>query len=201
MSDIQIKIVVVDAAPLITLAAGNSLDYLLYSRLPVIIPDAVFYEATASTGKIGAEEIIEWYRHNHGKISIEPTEIWTNEVNFRLHPEYLSAKNSGEQAAMEVIRNSIFLKDNDKAILLTDDRDVRLLTTREPDKIILLTTFEYLQALENAKCIQSADYIFDRVKLSGRNPPRHELFGNLDVDIKKAVEIILMNAKNSVNKS
>ena len=48
----EIRIVVVDAAPLITLAAAGSLDYLLYPNLPVLIPDAVFHEATSGAGKL-----------------------------------------------------------------------------------------------------------------------------------------------------
>jgi hypothetical protein len=45
---IEITIIVTDSSPLITLAAARSLEYLLYPQLPVIKPDAVFYEATAA---------------------------------------------------------------------------------------------------------------------------------------------------------
>ncbi len=57
---VNVKIVVTDAPPLITLAAAQSLDYLLYPALPIIIPDAVYYEATGSAGKLGAQQIIDW---------------------------------------------------------------------------------------------------------------------------------------------
>jgi hypothetical protein len=43
---VDVRIIVTDAPPLITLAAAKSLDYLLYPGLPVVIPDAVFHEAT-----------------------------------------------------------------------------------------------------------------------------------------------------------
>jgi hypothetical protein len=43
---ITAKLLIVDAGPLITLAAAASLDYLLYANGAVIIPDAVFFEAT-----------------------------------------------------------------------------------------------------------------------------------------------------------
>lgn len=70
---VDVKLIVTDAAPLITLAAAQSLDYLLYPALPVIIPDAVYYEATGSAGKLGAQQIIDWY-HAHGDaVRIEPT--------------------------------------------------------------------------------------------------------------------------------
>ncbi|MEO5369944.1 MAG: hypothetical protein H7833_07725 [Magnetococcus sp. DMHC-1] len=59
--DIDVTIIVTDTSPLITLAAVQCLDYLLYSALPVVIPDAVFYEATHASGKLGAQEIMGWY--------------------------------------------------------------------------------------------------------------------------------------------
>jgi hypothetical protein len=45
---------VVETGPLITLAAADSLDYLLYPNVPIVIPDAVFYEATRDSAKLGA---------------------------------------------------------------------------------------------------------------------------------------------------
>lgn len=59
---VEVTLIVTDAPPLITLAAAQSLDYLLYPGLPVIIPDAVLYEATHASGKLGAQEILDWYR-------------------------------------------------------------------------------------------------------------------------------------------
>jgi hypothetical protein len=59
---VEVALIVTDVPPLITLAAAQSLDYLLYPELPVIIPDAVFHEATYAAGKPGAQEILEWYR-------------------------------------------------------------------------------------------------------------------------------------------
>jgi hypothetical protein len=48
------RILVTDAAPLISLAAGGALDYPLYPGVPAMIPDAVFHEATAASGKLVA---------------------------------------------------------------------------------------------------------------------------------------------------
>jgi hypothetical protein len=61
---------------LITLAAANSLDYLLYPALPVIIPNAVFFEVTNAAGKLGAEEILDWYRAHMDAVRVEPTEAF-----------------------------------------------------------------------------------------------------------------------------
>jgi hypothetical protein len=45
---ITAKLLIVDAGPLITLAAAASLDYLLYANGAVIIPDAVFSRQRAT---------------------------------------------------------------------------------------------------------------------------------------------------------
>jgi hypothetical protein len=79
---IEITIIVTDSPPLITLAAAQSLDYLLYPELPVIIPDAVFYEATGSAGKLGAQEILDWYRGHTA--SRQLTSRWTFPTGWRL---------------------------------------------------------------------------------------------------------------------
>ena len=71
---VDVKIIVTDAPPLITLAAAQSFDYLLYPKLPVIIPDAVFFEATRAADKLGAQEILDWYRAHIEAVRIEPTE-------------------------------------------------------------------------------------------------------------------------------
>jgi hypothetical protein len=64
---VDVKIIVTDAPPLITLEAAKSLNYLLYPALPIIIPDAVFFfEATNAGGKLGA-----------GKFSIGTATTWT----------------------------------------------------------------------------------------------------------------------------
>ena len=46
MSTPRSSLFVLDTGPLITLAAAESLDYLPYPKVAVIIPHAVFYEAT-----------------------------------------------------------------------------------------------------------------------------------------------------------
>ena len=56
---LDVRLIVTDASPLIRLSAAGTLDYLLYAAAPVLIPDAVFHEATAASDKLGALQIIE----------------------------------------------------------------------------------------------------------------------------------------------
>ena len=101
---VEIRLIVVDAAPLITLAAANSLDYLFYPDLPVVIPDAVFHEATAGASKLGAQVIIDWYRTNRGKVTIEPTEAFDAEQLLSEQAGYRPTRDLGERAAIEIVR-------------------------------------------------------------------------------------------------
>ena len=104
---IEIALIVADAPPLITLAAAQRLDYLLYPKLPVLIPDAVFHEATSSAGKLGAQEILDWYRANEAEIRVEPTQIFHEELVLRsAMPGRRPSRDLGERAAIEVIRNA-----------------------------------------------------------------------------------------------
>jgi hypothetical protein len=43
------------AGPLITLAAANARDYLLYVQADIVISDAVLYEATHDAARLGAQ--------------------------------------------------------------------------------------------------------------------------------------------------
>src|SRR5882672_7711081 len=123
---VEVRIIVSDAPPLITLAAARSLDYLLYPQPPVIIPDAVFYEATGGAGKLGAQEILDWYRAHAELVRIEPTEIFQNEMTLRELEGRRPARDLGERAAIEVIR-TLPLTGNEPVLLLSDDRDAERL--------------------------------------------------------------------------
>lgn len=192
---LRIRILIADAAPLITLAAAKSLEYFLYPDLPVVIPDAVFHEATAAAGKLGAQEIIDWYRDNTDRIRIEPTEVFQREMTLLAQGASRLARDVGERAALEVVRYTHLLeKDNDRALLLSGDRDVERLVVIDPDRIISLTTWDYLRQIEEARRIQSADAVMDAVMKSGRSPPRRDLWGGHDPEVKEAVKAIIERA-------
>lgn len=159
---VDVKIIVTDAPPLITLAAANSLDYLLYPALPVIIPDAVYYEAAGYAGKLAAQEIIDWQHAHEDTVHIESTHAFVNAVTL-VNVAGRLPRDLGEQAAVELIR-SYPLADHERALLLSDDRDVRRLMVLDPDRLILLTTWDYLRQLEQAQRIQSADAIIEAVR-------------------------------------
>ncbi len=190
---VDVKLIVTDAAPLITLAAAQSLDYLLYPELPVLIPDAVFHEATAAAGKLGAQEIIDWYRAHMDAIRIEPTEIFQRETSLLEAQGGHLARDLGERAALELVR-AYPLQPQERALLLSDDRDAERLSIVDPDRLILLTTWDYLRQLEEAQRIQSADAVMEAVREAGRNPSKRDLWSGHDPEIRDAVKSILTRA-------
>lgn len=190
---IEVTLIVTDVPPLITLAAAQRLDYLLYPELPVVIPDAVFYEATRQTDKLGAQEIIDWHRAHIDVVSIEPTRAFKNEIERIARGGGRIERDLGERAAVEVIRNHP-LAVGERAILLSDDRDVDRVVIVDPQKIILLTTWDYLRQLEEAQRIQSAQAVFEAARDKGRHPATHELWNEHDPEIRDAVRAAIERA-------
>ncbi len=197
---VEVTLIITDAPPLITLAAAQSLDYLLYPSLPIIIPDAVFHEATYSAGKLGAQEILEWYRAHLGQVRVEPTDIFREEMILReALPGRKAARDIGERAAIEIVRKYP-LPENGRALLLSDDQDTQRLLVFEPENTVLLTTWDYLRQLEVAQRIQSADAVMEAVRKAGRNPPQRELWSDHDPEIRDAVRAVIENAHKDIGK-
>lgn len=187
-----IKIFVVDTGPLIILAAAESLDCLLYPAIDVIVPDAVFYEATRDIGKLGAQEIVGWVKAHRDRIELAVTNAFVNfeaarEVNPRAREP-----NLGERAAVEVIEEPGRLSGGERAILLCEETAVtRRISIRERDRLVELSTMDFLRLLEQERRIQSADAVFDRAVAAGRSPSRSEKMAEHDPAVRDAVREIL----------
>lgn len=189
MSDApRIALYVFDTGPLITLAAASSLDYLLYPNVTVVIPDAVFYEATREIGKLGAQPIIDWVKSNHDKVELAVTRAFIAfQAAHDIDPTFRMT-NLGEQAAVEVIEEPARLRDNELAVLLCEETAIlKRIRVNEPEKIVEVSTMDFLKVLEKYQRIQSADAVFDRAIASGRNPSRVEKFSEHDPEIRDAV--------------
>lgn len=194
---VDVTIIVSDVPPLITLAAAQSLDYLLYPELPVVIPDAVFYEATRLADKLGAQEIVAWRNAHPDTVSVVATEAFKNEMTRLATQGGRLEKDLGERAAVQTIRNYP-LAENERAILLSDDLDVDRVVVIDPRKIILLTTWDYLRQLEEAQRIQSADAVIEAAREKGRHPPTDGLWNQHDPEIRDAVRAVIERAHQDV---
>jgi hypothetical protein len=166
------KLIVTDTGPLITLAAADCLDYLLLPEAPVLVPDAVLYEATADQEMIGAAAILDWTQRHLGAVLIVPTQVFSNFLRMRDAAPGSRERDLGERAAIEAVHDAASLGQNERAVMLTeDDRVLRTVLVRETaltQEIIPLTTRDFLEGLERSGRIQSADFVYERSLAAGR---------------------------------
>jgi hypothetical protein len=157
-----ITIFVVDTSPLITLAAARSLDYLLYvDRAAIVIPDAVFYEATRDASKLGALDILAWVKGHRDRIEIAPTNAFAVFDTARQVDPRIRQPNLGEQAAVEVIEEPGRLGPGERGVLLCEETAVlKRVTVRDTARMVELSTMDFLRLLEAERRIQSADAVF-----------------------------------------
>lgn len=157
-------LIVCDASPLITLAKAGELDVLLRQHLPIIIPDAVYREATSPNYEDG-HAIAAWIIANEHRVRVAVTDAGLQQdVLLRAGAK---ARQMGEIAAIEVINRFLTATPDDLAVLIYEDSDVRKLPVIERTRTV--TTGAFLVALERANLIQSADRILDQASHAGRN--------------------------------
>ncbi len=135
----DLKIFVVDTGPLITLAAAQSLDYLLYVEADIVIPDAVLHEATFDAARLGAQDIIDWVKVHRLQIEIAPTKAYQVFDAARASIPDLREPDLGERAAVEVIEEPDRLRGNERGVLLCEETAVlRRVVVRDRDRIVEL---------------------------------------------------------------
>ncbi len=194
---ITAKLLIVDAGPLITLAAAASLDYLLYANGAVIIPDAVFFEATRDASRLGAGIIVEWANANLDRVHIAPTNAFAVFTRDYESGEIERRLDLGEQAAIEYARHHVHLEPNERALLLSEDRKVTglRLAREEASRAIIITMRDFLLTLERIGRINSADAVYDAVVEAGRTPSRRQLLDQHDPVLRDAVARLLSRAQ------
>ncbi|MBV9735456.1 MAG: hypothetical protein JO209_06060 [Acidisphaera sp.] len=197
--DLSARLIVMDTGPLITLAAADSLDYLLYPGVPVYIPDAVLYEATRDAAALGAAEILDWAQQNSDAVRTISTETFFNYVESREALPSRRERDLGERAAIEAIHDGIQLAAEERAILITeDDRVLRrvLVTNAElTAKMIPITTRDFLEAMQEAQRINSVEEVYRRAEDAGRLASRRAALGDQHEQARAAVDKLLRRSR------
>lgn len=171
----DLKLFVVDTGPLITLAAARSLDYLLFVNADIIIPDAVLHEATRDSARLGAQDIIDWVKAHREAVEIAPTKTYLIYDAARITLPYLREPGLGERAAVEVIEEPSRLTGNERGLLLCEETAVlRRVVVRDRERIVEISTLDFLRILEAEQRIQSAELVFELAENAGRFPSRVE---------------------------
>ena len=167
----RLGLIVTDASPLITLAAGEALDCLTMPGVAVLIPDMVYAEVTEDLARLGAEAVVHWVRRHRGRVEIAPTTIFAEFQALRTLNPTTRSRGRGEQAALEVLNAAIAEDAELSALLLFEDSDIRSrnFVRGLPERVMALSTGDLLQELEAAGRIQSADHILDHAAARERN--------------------------------
>jgi hypothetical protein len=169
------SLIVTDTSPLFTLVLADALDVLLRPGVAVIIPDAVYIEATRVHGAPGAEQIMEWINAHLDAVRIVPTDIGIDQQ--RRLEEGRSICGLGEQAAIEALER--FFRNNPaaEALLLFEDSDIGKRSAIVDQRVSLITTGDFLRELEAAGLVQSTDHILDQAAARGRNVEKQRQAG------------------------
>jgi hypothetical protein len=184
----DLKIFVVDTGPLITLAVARSLDYLLFADAGLVIPDAVLHEATYDAARLGAQDIIDWVKAHRTQVEIAPTKAYQVFDAARTSIPGLREPNLGERAAVEVIEEPDRLVGNERGVLLCEETAIlRRVTVRDRERIVELSTSDFLRILEAEQRIQSADRVFEMAALAGRIASRVEKLPEHDDATQRAL--------------
>ncbi len=196
MSDnLSAKLIVMDPGPLITLAAADSLEYLLYPGVPLYIPDAVLYEATRDAAALGAQQILDWAQQNSEQVHTISTETFFNYIQSRETNPARREKDLGERAAIEAIHDGIHLAPGERAILITEDdrvlRRVLVIETELTAKMIPLTTRDFPVGMEQAHRINSADEVYRRAEDARRLASRRAVLADQHQRARQAVDQLL----------
>jgi len=193
MSDdkIKAKLIVTDTGPLITLAVGEALDYLLYPDVPVYIPDAVLHEATIKNKALGAESILAWVQAHTDDVHMVATQAYADFNTMRdLSPTHRE-RDLGERAAIETIRYVIKLEPDERAVLITEDdwtlRGPYIIAPGNRERVIPITTYDFLTGLEKVGRINSTNEVYRRIESAGRDASRSSTLDIQDDHAREAV--------------
>ena len=184
----DLKLFVVDTGPLITLAAGQSLDFLLYVEADIVIPDAVLYEATHDAARLGAQDIIDWAKSHRTSIEIAPTQTYVAFDAVRATIPNFRQADLGERAAVEVIEEPDRLVGGERAVLLCEETTVlKRVVVRDRDRMVEISTLDFLRLLEGEQRIQSAEAVFELARQAGRLASRAEKLSGHDQATAEAI--------------
>src|SRR5260370_42524308 len=113
----RLGLIVTDASPLITLAAGEALECLTMPGLP--------FEVTQDLARLGAGDVVMWARKHRAQIEIAPTQTFSEFQSLRAVNPRTRSEGRGEQAALEVLNAAIAEDSELEAVLFFEDSDVR----------------------------------------------------------------------------
>jgi hypothetical protein len=135
------------------------------------VPDAVLSDATVRGDALGAQSIAEWAQSHSQQVFPLVTRTFADHL-AAIDAGLKAPRDLGERAAIEAIRHTSVLRKDERAIFITEDD--RLLTgtyvvlDQDRDRMISITTWDFLEGLEEAHRINSAEEVYRRAEDAGR---------------------------------
>jgi hypothetical protein len=127
------------------------------------------------------------------------TQVFT-EYLIRLSAGEKPPRDLGERSAIEAIRYSLVLAEHDRAIFITeDDRALTgtyIILGEDRDRMLPITTRDFLEGLESAQRINSAEEVYRRAENAGRLASRRTALAREHEQACAAVENMLRIPRN-----
>ena len=139
---------------------------------------------------------------HHARIEIAPTKAYAIFDAARVTIPNLRDPGLGERAAVEVIEEPDRLTGDERAVLLGEESAVlRRVEVRDKERIVELSTMDFLRILEAEHRIQSADQVFDVAVKAGRYPSRVEKLPRHADAIGEAIRDLVQNGGGEPERS
>lgn len=176
---LEVRVVVADSGPLITLAACDRLNLLEDFATPVWIPDVVRAECLRFPERLGAATLADWFANARRPFAVMPTPLlaaWDTAVALDAeHPHLRTAVGLGDAAIAWLLRQAeLGFGSALPTLVLTEDAPFGdgILRDRFPE-VHVLSTRAFLRTLQNFGRIESAEAIIADIAAAGRALSRY----------------------------
>lgn len=168
-----VDLIIPDSGPLISLAHARRLDLVLVFERPVVIADIVKLECLKKPGSPDHDVLATWFERMGNRIRIEDTGmkgVYEAALERERSGEEARATSGYGDAAFAYMLRRIDLiagADAIPLVLLEDSKAARSL--QRYDRAHILSTRTWLNSLERAQVIPSADQVIEQMKHAGRD--------------------------------
>jgi len=168
----RIRLVLPDAGPLISLAAGDALDLLLLARpgVRLVVTDLVHYEVTHRHAELqDGAAILDFVQRNASRIEVAETTVGRFAVpslkaRFESGQREPLPKDLGELSITSFITSMRTHNPGDPTLVIIEDDWFESNSFHLPGNVHLISTAAFLSGLEAARMIPSAAQVMGRIR-------------------------------------
>jgi hypothetical protein len=148
----------------------------------------VLHEATRDSARLGVQDIIDWVKAHRSQVEIAATKAYQTYDLARMAAPHLRESDLGERAAVDVIEEPDRPQGGERGWLLCEESAVlKRVVVRDRDRIVEISTLDFLRILEAEQRIQSAEQLFELAANAGRMASRIEKLSARDEATRAAI--------------